>query len=171
MPLLSRSTSLNQYSILLMVVLSSSDNINPSKIMSWALNPRLTDEIFVGHEARFFGDELSWNLFENFVNHFSWERVPGVFWKIILWNMEIVVLVQFPELAVQNIKMLIWEKIPDCVNVLLLVDLIQGLHQIGKFEISKSNLSIVVSIKGIENSLNHSVHFWYIKFWKFKNLP
>ena len=106
MPLESRSTRANQYSMLRRVDLFSSQSMNPII----GINP-YTDEVFVAHFALLRKGQGSWHSFEYAVNNLCGQSVALVFAELFLVYQEVVIRIQLPELAVEDVEVLVCEEI------------------------------------------------------------
>ena len=87
--------------------------------------------------------------------------VPG---KVLLVYQEIVVRIQFPKSAIQDIKMLIRKVLTDDIDVIFIAHLKEGLHQIGQFEISPRNLVIIVGVNYKKNTHDYGVCVAILEF-------
>lgn len=102
------------------------------------------NEIFVIHFIFFVAVEFSWNLIEYSVNGFSAQSVAFISGEIFFVNQEIVICVELPESAIQNIEMLIGKILANYVDVAFIAYLHEGVHQIGILEITPSYFSVIV---------------------------
>jgi len=89
--------------------------------------------------------------------------VPLIPTEVFFVNDEIVIGVQLPKSAVEHVKMLVTEKLPDFIYVIFGGHCVENRKQITVFKISECYFSIVIHIQGKENSHYHSVSISVLK--------
>ena len=96
------------------------------------------------------------------INDFLSKGMRGVLPKIFLTDMEIMILIEFPELAVYDVEMLIREVLPDLIDVLFTVNNFHHRKEITLLELTPGYLSVVASIHSIEDSVDDSVSLYIV---------
>ena len=132
-----------------------------------------TNEILVAHHIFLFAFKFLGDLVENSVYCFSWERVTSIsvknFFrkkeiidaeslpaKIFFVDEKIMIAIKFPKFTIDDIEMLIGEKISNFVYILLVAHQIQSEKQIALFVVPPTDFSCVSSINSEENPINNS---------------
>lgn len=85
-------------------------------------------KVLVAHLTFHLGLKFTWHLIENSVHCLAWQSVAFILWKVFFVNLEVVIGVQLPKAAVQNVKMLIRKVQANFVDVVFCRDLMQDLE-------------------------------------------
>jgi len=65
------------------------------------------------------------------------------------------IVIKFPELAVNHIEMLIREIVPDLIDIVFSADHVQDLEQIALFEVPPADFTHIPPVDTEENTINH----------------
>ena len=115
------------------------------------------NEVVITHLTWLITLELPRDLLEDPLHRLSTQRIPFVPGEVLLINKEIVVRVQLPEPAVQNIEVLITKEVPDLVDVILAVNLKQNFNEVGVPEVSEADGGVIIRVQGEEDPHYNSV--------------
>lgn len=84
--------------------------------------------------------------------------------KIRLANDEIVVGIQFPEFAVNNIKVLIGEVLCDEIDVIFSLQTSQDVEEVGTSQLAQADATRPGGVGAEEDARHHSRHVACVKF-------
>ncbi len=114
-------------------------------------------EIFIIHLILHVALEPPRNLLEYSIYGLPREGVPLIPRKVLLVDEEVVVGVELPEAAVEHVEVLVGKILTNHIDVALVADLDEGLHQVRLLKISPSYLPVVVRVESEEYSHHHRV--------------
>lgn len=101
--------------------------------------------------------ELPGHLLKNTIDCFAGESVPLVPTEVLLVYYEIVVRIEFPKTAIQDVEVLVAEELPYLVDVIFFGDCHQHVEQVRILEIPVGNLAVIIHIEAEEDSHDHGV--------------
>ena len=84
--------------------------------------------------------------------------------KILAIDEQVVIFVQLPKLAVDNVKVLVTEEVGDLVDVVLVLEKSEDGQEIGLSQLLRGDSAAPGSIDGEEDSGYHSVHVTRVEF-------
>jgi len=86
--------------------------------------------------------------------------------ELIFGDLEVVVLVELPEAAVEHLEVFLAEELPHIVDVLFCVDSHEGLLQRTLLHVQQFEASLVVVVLGPEDADNHGVRLALLELWR-----
>ena len=86
--------------------------------------------------------------------------------EVLLIDQEVVVRVQLPEPAVQNVEVLVREILANLVDVFLRAHLLQHVKQVRVFKVAPRDLPVVVRVESVKDAHDYCVGVALLELWR-----
>ena len=108
--------------------------------------------------------EFSGYLIKDSVHSLLRKSMARISTEFLLSNDEVMILIEFPELAVKDVEMLVREICTNFIDIFFSIDMLESLEEVTVFEFSSGDFSVIISINSIEDSLNNCISISLLEF-------